>query len=56
MELLDLGEHVLKDLARAERVFQVAHPELRRDFPVLRSLDALPGNLPAEVTPRSRGS
>ncbi len=50
VELLDLGEHVLKDLSRAERVFQVVHPELRSDFPVLRSLDALPGNLPAQVT------
>jgi predicted ATPase len=50
VELLDLGEHVLKDLSRAERVFQVVHPELRRDFPVLRSLDAFPGNLPAQVT------
>ncbi len=50
VELLDLGEHVLKDLSRAERVFQVVHPELRSDFPVLRSLDAFPGNLPAQVT------
>ena len=50
VELLDLGEHVLKDLSRAERVFQVVHPDLRSDFPVIRSLDALPGNLPAQVT------
>ena len=46
VELLDLGEHVLKDLSRAERVFQVVHPELRGDFPVLRSLDAFPGTCP----------
>jgi predicted ATPase/class 3 adenylate cyclase/tetratricopeptide (TPR) repeat protein len=50
VELLDLGEHVLKDLSRAERVFQVVHRELCSDFPVLRSLDAFPGNLPAQVT------
>ena len=50
VELLDLGEHVLRDLARPERVFQVVHPGLRREFPRLSSLDAFPGNLPAQVT------
>ena len=50
VELLDLGEHVLRDLARPERVFQVVHPGLRSEFPRLSSLDAFPGNLPAEVT------
>jgi predicted ATPase/class 3 adenylate cyclase len=48
--LLDLGEHRLRDLARPIGVFQITHPELPRDFPPLRSLDALPGNLPAQVT------
>ena len=48
--LTDLGEHRLPDLARPERVFQVVAPGLRRDFPPLRSLDALPGNLPRQLT------
>ena len=48
--LVDLGEHRLPDLARPERVFQLAAPGLRRDFPPLRSLDALPGNLPSQLT------
>lgn len=48
--LTDLGEHRLPDLARPERVFQVVAPGLRRDFPPLRSLDALPGNLPGQLT------
>jgi predicted ATPase/class 3 adenylate cyclase len=48
--LVDLGEHRLRDLSRAERVFQVVHPDLERDFPRLRSLEAFPGNLPAQVT------
>ena len=48
--LTDLGEHRLPDLARPERVFQVVAPRLRRDFPPLRSLDALPGNLPGQLT------
>jgi hypothetical protein len=48
--LRDLGEHRLRDLARAERVFQVRHPALPADFPPLRSLDALPHNLPLQLT------
>ena len=48
--LLDLGEHRLRDLAGAVRVFQLVHPDLRTEYPPLRSLDALPGNLPRQVT------
>jgi predicted ATPase/class 3 adenylate cyclase len=50
VELLDLGEHRLRDLTDAERVFQVFAPGLARDFPPLRSVDALPGNLPRQMT------
>jgi predicted ATPase len=50
VELADLGEHRLKDLGQPERIFQVVHPELERDFPQLRSLDAYPSNLPLQVT------
>ena len=49
-ELIDLGEHQLRDLATPVRVFQLVHPELRRDFPVLQSLDAFSGNLPVQAT------
>jgi predicted ATPase len=48
VELLDLGEHRLRDLSETERVFQVVHPELGREFPVLRSVDQLAGNLPVQ--------
>jgi predicted ATPase/class 3 adenylate cyclase len=48
--LVDLGEHRLRDLSRPEVVFQVVHPELTREFPRLRSLDAFPGNLPVQLT------
>jgi predicted ATPase/class 3 adenylate cyclase len=41
--LRDLGEHPLKGLGRAERVFQLAHPDLPASFPPL-------------VTPSRRGS
>ncbi len=50
--LRDLGEHRLKDLGRAERVFQVTGPGLAGGFGVLRSLDdpALRHNLPSQAT------
>ena len=48
--LVDLGVHRLKDLSRPERVWQVVHPDLDRDFPSLRSLDAVPNNLPVSLS------
>jgi len=48
--LADLGRHRLRDIVRAEAVFQVTHPDLPGDFPPLRSLDAVVGNLPRQVT------
>ena len=36
--LLDLGEQRLKDLGRPERVFQLVHPDLLREFPPLATL------------------
>jgi predicted ATPase/class 3 adenylate cyclase len=50
VDLVDLGEHRLRDLARAERVFQVTHANLRADFPALVSLDAFSTNLPLQLT------
>ena len=48
--LRDLGEHRLKDLTRPERIFQLVAPDLAPEFPTLRSLDALPNNLPGALT------
>jgi predicted ATPase/class 3 adenylate cyclase/DNA-binding CsgD family transcriptional regulator/tetratricopeptide (TPR) repeat protein len=50
--LRDLGEQRLRDLGRAERVFQVTGPGLTDEFGVLRSLDhpALRHNLPSQAT------
>jgi len=50
VELFDLGEHRLRDLSVAERVFEVRAPGLSTEFPPLRSLDAFPGNLPRQLT------
>jgi predicted ATPase/class 3 adenylate cyclase/DNA-binding CsgD family transcriptional regulator len=49
--LRDLGEHRLKDLGRAERVFEVTGPGLTGGFGPLRSLDdpALRHNLPSQA-------
>jgi predicted ATPase/class 3 adenylate cyclase len=45
--LRDLGSHRLRDLGRAERVYQLCHEDLVAEFAPLKSLDALPNNLPA---------
>jgi predicted ATPase/class 3 adenylate cyclase len=50
LELVELGEHRLRDLSRPERIFQLRAPGLAFEFPALRSLDSLPGNLPTQVT------
>ena len=41
-QLLDLGEHRLRDLTAPQRIYQVGNGE----YPPLRSLDAYPTNLP----------
>jgi predicted ATPase/class 3 adenylate cyclase len=49
--LVDLGEYLLKDLIRPERVFQLACPDLPTQFPPLRTLAPHPHNLPIQPTP-----
>ena len=48
--LRDLGRVRLRDLTSSELVYQVLHPQLRQDFPALRSLEGTPNNLPQQVT------
>ncbi len=48
--LLDLGEHRLKDFERAEHIFQLVAPDLPAEFPPLKTLNALPNNLPVQIT------
>ncbi len=48
--LRDLGAHRLRDLARPEYVYQLLAPDLVAEFPLLRSLDVLPNNLPLQLT------
>ena len=48
--LLDLGDHRLKNLSRLENIFQLNVPDLPKDFPPLKSLNAIPNNIPTQLT------
>lgn len=48
--LVELGEFRLPDLPHPERLFQLNIEGLPSEFPPLRSLDARPNNLPAQMT------
>ena len=49
--LTDLGSHPLRDLPRPERVVQLCHPDLRNDFPPLRTPSTVVShNLPVQLT------
>ena len=50
VDLVDLGEHRLRDLSGVEHLYQVRAEGLRVEFPPLRTLDAVPGNLPVQTT------
>ncbi len=48
--LQDLGQQRFRDLTLPDRVFELCIDGLPADFPPLRSLDAIPNNLPAQLT------
>ena len=50
VQLRDLGDHRLKDLAQPERIFQLVIDGLPSEFPALRTLDRTPNNLPTQLT------
>lgn len=50
VELRDMGKHRLKDLTHPETLFQLVIPGLEDDFPPLRTLEAIPNNLPMQLT------
>ncbi|MDQ3781317.1 MAG: adenylate/guanylate cyclase domain-containing protein, partial [Actinomycetota bacterium] len=50
LTLRDLGKHRLKDLSQPEAIYQVSVAGLEADFPILRTLDVIPNNLPMQVT------
>jgi class 3 adenylate cyclase len=54
IEVRDLGEHLLKDLERRERIYQLVAPGLREEFPPLKTVTELArragGDRPPEGT------
>jgi predicted ATPase/class 3 adenylate cyclase len=48
--LRDMGEHRLKGLLNPEHLWQLAASDLRQEFPPLQSLNAIPNNLPVQLT------
>jgi predicted ATPase/class 3 adenylate cyclase len=48
--LRDLGEFRLKDLSRPEQLAMLVIQGLANEFPPLRTLDAVPNNLPTQLT------
>jgi predicted ATPase/class 3 adenylate cyclase len=50
VQLRQLGEHRLRDLARPEHLFQLVAADLPSHFPALRSLESVPNNLPVQLT------
>ncbi len=49
-ELVDLGEHRLRDLGSPLRIYQMNSYGKSEQFPPLRTLNSFPGNLPAQVS------
>jgi len=50
VSIIDMGRHRLKDLTRPEHVYQLIVEGLDSTFPPLASLDAVPNNLPVQLT------
>ena len=50
VDLIELGQRRLRDIAKAVEMFQVRAEGLRTDFPPLKTLDATPGNLRQPTT------
>ena len=47
---LDLGEHHLKGLTKPEKIYQVSAPDLKQEFPLLKSEIFATDNLPTQLT------
>jgi predicted ATPase/class 3 adenylate cyclase len=45
VDLLDLGSHRMRDIAKPVRLFQVSAPGVHDEFPPLKTADPAPGNL-----------
>ncbi|HEX4528664.1 MAG TPA: AAA family ATPase [Acidimicrobiia bacterium] len=52
--IMDLGEHRLRGLARAEHMYQLVISGLPSQFPPVHSVEVFPGSLPFPLTPFAR--
>jgi predicted ATPase len=50
IDLVELGPRRLRDIARPVELFQVRADGLRTEFPPLKTLDSVPGNLKSQTT------
>lgn len=50
VSLRDQGEHRLKDMSQADRLYQVVIEGIPSEFPALRTLERAPNNLPVQLT------
>ena len=50
VSLREMGEHRLKDLSRPERIWDLVVDGLPSEFPPLKTLNAVPNNLPTQLT------
>jgi len=50
VELVELGQRRLRDIAKPVALFQVCAPGLQADFPPLKTVDPVPGNLRPATT------
>lgn len=48
--LRDMGAHRLKGMLNPELLWQLVAPGMQQDFPPLPTLDAIPNNLPGQIT------
>jgi len=48
--LTDLDEHRIKGIAAPKRIFQLGHPDLITEFPLLKSLAVFKHNLPRQLS------
>jgi predicted ATPase/class 3 adenylate cyclase len=49
-QLINMGEHHLKDILRPEHIYQITAPDLPSDFPPLNTLKGFHHNLPTQLT------
>ena len=50
VDLIELGPKRLRDITKPVEVYQIRAPGLRTEFPALRTVDSLPGNLRPPTT------